>query len=183
MSLVSASNHSKQTAKHRRLECPSWLIAGISLLALVCGADPMFRAPTLSSNEGSSVRIELGESMFAFYRGIKRHVHHEFEAACAAEIDGHPRLAFSHLERAHVLGQRSTRLHVLAHWRMLEWAVRQRECSEAIGQLWRIIGAAISTGVGWVPVGNTGGTNVSGFQSMPVPADLQAIIDTAHTES
>jgi hypothetical protein len=29
----------------------------------------------------------------------------------------------------------------------------------------------------WVPVGNTGGANVSAARPMPVPSDLQAILD------
>ena len=33
---------------------------------------------------------------------------------------------FTHLERAHVLGQASTREHVRVHWRMVTWAGRPR---------------------------------------------------------
>ena len=66
-------------------------------------------------------------------------------------------------ERAHVLGQRSTALHVLAHLRMARWAFHQKDMAELRGQLMRIIGAATKTVFGWVPTGNTGGANVSPF--------------------
>ncbi|AGW95354.1 hypothetical protein N234_35415 [Ralstonia pickettii DTP0602] len=37
----------------------------------------------------------------------------------------------------------------------------------------------LTTWLGWLPIGNTGGANVSGFKAMPVPADLQRLIDAA----
>ncbi len=83
---------------------------------------------------------------------------------------------FHHLERAHVLGQSSTREHVRVHWRMFRWALREGDTHEAIGQLVRIVGAATKTAMGWVPHGNTGGTNVSPFRRMPIAPDLAAQI-------
>jgi hypothetical protein len=120
-----------------------------------------------------------GEPMSTYYHHINHHVQLELASARAADAKGDTRLAFSHLERAHILGQRSTRLHVLTHWRMMCWGLRQRQCREVFGQLWRIVGATLSTAIGLVPAGNTGGANVSGFRKMPVPKELQAIIDTA----
>ena len=87
--------------------------------------------------------------------------------------------SFKHLERAHVLGQSSTRLHVMAHWHMLTWAVRNVSPGESIAQVVRIIGAATKTAIGLVPEGNTGGSNVSPFKRMAVPGDLAAIIERA----
>ncbi len=116
--------------------------------------------------------------MPTYYYRIKHHVQTELASARVAEAKGDIQLAFSHLERAHILGQRSTRLHVLTHWRMMSWGLRQRQCGEVFGQLWRIVGATLSTAIGLVPAGNTGGANVSGFRKMPVPVELQAIIDT-----
>lgn len=87
--------------------------------------------------------------------------------------------AFQHLERAHVLGQASTREHVRVHWAMLRWGVRQRDRKEILGQLFRLIGALTKTSIGLVPTGNTGGSNVSPFQTLPIPAELQAHIDRA----
>lgn len=89
------------------------------------------------------------------------------------------RQAFKHLERAHVLGQSSTLLHVRVHWRMLVWGVRHRSAREVFGQVLRISGAALLTPFGLVPPGNTGGANVSPIEPMAIPFDLQGEIDAA----
>lgn len=84
--------------------------------------------------------------------------------------------AFHHLERAHVLGQRRTWLHVKSHlgmWR-IGWLSADRR--EVFGQSTRLIAALLLSRV-WVPVGNTGGANVSAFWPMPVPEDLRAVLD------
>ncbi|RYY96306.1 MAG: DUF3703 domain-containing protein [Comamonadaceae bacterium] len=103
----------------------------------------------------------------------------ELDAAAAAEAQGRFTTAFSHLERAHVLGQGATILHLLVHWRMLAFAVRARRPGDCYGQAWRLLAAALFTALGLVPRGNTGGTGVSGFRPLPVPADLQATLDRA----
>ena len=95
------------------------------------------------------------------------------------ERRGNAHAAFRHLERAHVLGQMATGSHVRVHWLMLRWALRHRKPREAVGQLTRIVGAATKTALGWVPQGNTGGSNVSPFQNMPIPAELQEQLDEA----
>ena len=53
------------------------------------------------------------------------------------------------------------------------------KAGEALGQLWRLVAAAMMTGIGWLPEGNTGGANVSGFRRMPIPPDLQRVMDAA----
>ena len=83
--------------------------------------------------------------------------------------------AFRHLERAHILGQASTIQHVRAHWHMFMWGLRSKASRETFGQLIRMVGAALKTAIGRVPSGNTGGSDVSPFKSMPVPQELDAI--------
>ena len=83
---------------------------------------------------------------------------------------------FEYLERAHILAQTSTYQHVRVHWLMLRWAIGQRDVPECLGQIVRIVGAASKTALGLVPIGNTGGSNVSAFRSMPVPADLAVLL-------
>jgi hypothetical protein len=95
----------------------------------------------------------------------------------AASVDGDE--AFAHLERAHVLGQASTREHVRVHWAMLRWASRHRDGREFLGQLVRLAAAATKTFVGMVPTGNTGGANVHPLRPMPIDADLADIIERA----
>ncbi len=114
-----------------------------------------------------------------FARRIQPWVQIELDAAHTAEARAEHDVAFRHLERAHVLGQAATTLHVRVHWRMLLWALRHREAGEAAGQLARLAAAAVMTGIGWLPTGNTGGANVSAFQRMPIPPDLQRVIDDA----
>ncbi len=101
----------------------------------------------------------------------------EWSLAGAARDAGDLATAFHHLERAHILGQRSTRLHVRSHIGMLGIAWRRRDAREITGQLTRIVAAALFSRL-WVPVGNTGGANVTATRPMPVPSDLQAILDT-----
>ena len=84
--------------------------------------------------------------------------------------------AFRHFERAHILGQRHTVRHVRAHWAMLQAGWLIRDYSEIVGQLTRILGAAVLTKI-WIPHGNTGWANVSAFARMPVPADLRELLE------
>ncbi len=119
--------------------------------------------------------------MSEFGRRIRPYVEREILAAYQAVVQGKPEVAFSHLERAHILGQTSTVEHVRVHWHMFLWSIRQRNVRDCLGQLLRIVGAAVSTSVGLVPRGNTGGTNVNPFKSMPIPPELAALIEEART--
>lgn len=112
-----------------------------------------------------------------FTSAISTYVEHELSEAEALMAQGKPKEAFSHLESAHVLGQKSTKWHVLAHLRMLQWAVRNRDIRECLGQLLRIVGAATKTAIGLVPTGNTGGSNVSPFRPMPLNDQHRVILE------
>lgn len=117
--------------------------------------------------------------MSEFGRRIRPYVQQEILAAYQAEARGQSDVAFSHLERAHILGQTSTVEHVRVHCHMFLWGIRQRNVGESLGQLLRIVGAAIGTAFGLVPKGNTGGTNVNSFKSMPIAPELAALIEKA----
>lgn len=117
--------------------------------------------------------------MSTFARRIRSSVQLELDQASQADANGWADAAFRHLERAHVLGQAATVEHVRAHWHMFLWALRHRRPGELAGQVWRLTGAALMTGFGWLPDGNTGGANVSAFRRMPIPPDLQRVIDAA----
>ena len=116
-----------------------------------------------------------------FGHRIRAYVDLELHAAQAAERAGNASAAFHHLERAHVLGQRSTVQHVRVHMRMLMWGMRHHNLSEVAGQVTRLIGAATKTWLGLVPEGNTGGANVSAFKPLPIPDDLADLIDVARS--
>ena len=112
----------------------------------------------------------------SFRTRIRPFVQAEIAASIAQRQLGNHQLEFKHLERAHVLGQASTIEHVRTHCLMLLWAVRNKAPRELLGQVFRIVGAATKTAFGLVPRGNTGGADVSPFQPMRVPADLEAIL-------
>jgi Protein of unknown function (DUF3703) len=84
---------------------------------------------------------------------------------------------FVHLERAHVIGQASVWPHARSHWLMLIVELRRRRPVAVIGQAVRIVLGALGSAVGVVPVGNTGGSNVSMFKRMPIAPELQRVID------
>lgn len=118
-----------------------------------------------------------------FARRIRRDVDIELLAAKTATLRGDQAKSFHHLERAPVLGQASTAEHVRVHFQMLIWAIRQRRVGEVLGQILRIVGAATKTAFGLVPHGNTGGSDVPPYKSMPVPPDLAALIMAAREGS
>jgi hypothetical protein len=96
----------------------------------------------------------------------------ELDAAYRSRCAGELERAFTHLERAHVLGQRLTWVHVQAHLGMLQIGWARRDFREVTGQLLRILFSRI-----WVPIGNTGGANVPAMKPMPISADLRAILE------
>ena len=85
--------------------------------------------------------------------------------------------AFHHLERAHVIGQCFVGAHSKIHWLMFTLEVRRRRLSAAIGQAIRLVLGAIGSAIGVVPIGNTGGSDISMFRRLPIAPDLQEIID------
>lgn len=85
-------------------------------------------------------------------------------------------LAFSHLERAHILGQSYSIAHARTHWWMLKIGLRSRDIVEILGQLPRILGALLFSRI-WVPIGNTGGARVPPFKPMPISHELQVLLD------
>lgn len=81
--------------------------------------------------------------------------------------------AYRHVERAHIIGQSCVWPHTHSHLLFLLIGYRRRDYREILGQLARIPLGMLGSALGRVPVGNSGGANVSMFQRMPIPADLQ----------
>lgn len=79
---------------------------------------------------------------------------------------------FYHLENAHVLGQQDVARHTLSHIWMLRVAWKKRNWKELAGQLFRASAALVITPF-WVPLGNTGGANVSATQAMEIRPELR----------
>ncbi|WP_027501326.1 DUF3703 domain-containing protein [Rhodococcus sp. UNC363MFTsu5.1] len=81
-----------------------------------------------------------------------------------------------HLERAHIISQPYPWLHTRNHAAMLALALTQRDRSEALGQVVRIIVAAPGSLSGRYPEGNTGRASVGLTTPMRVPDDLAEIV-------
>ena len=108
---------------------------------------------------------------------LRPHFEAELQAAHLATSRHDLPTAFAHLERAHILGQRWALSHTHTHLLMLRHGWRTRDRREMLGQVPRIVFGFIMSFVGRVPTGNTGGANVSPEQPMPIPADLQLLLN------
>ncbi len=84
--------------------------------------------------------------------------------------------SWSHLERAHIIGQPYPIEHTAVHWKMLHFGLKIKNSKEVIGQIPRLLFGGIKSFVGKIPTGNTGGANVNALKHMEIPEDLQEII-------
>jgi hypothetical protein len=100
----------------------------------------------------------------------------EMAAACRAFEAGRLDESFRHLEVAHVLGQRYVVPHVRTHWLMLRIGMRRRSVGQVWGQAVRIVLGALGSGVNVVPIGNTGGTNISMFKRLHLDPSVAEIL-------
>jgi hypothetical protein len=76
----------------------------------------------------------------------------------------------------HIIAQPFWGLHLAIHGAMFSLAIRQRDWSEALGQIFRLLLAPIGALTGKLPIGNTGRSTVSAFQPMPIPPDLLELL-------
>jgi hypothetical protein len=111
----------------------------------------------------------MPETLRPYYEKELQHAH-----TCLEQ--GQVLAAWRHLERAHILGQSYPKEHTLVHAKMLVFGIKTKNTREIIGQLPRLLVGGIKSWAGTIPVGNTGGANVSPIKPMPIPADLQQII-------
>ena len=101
---------------------------------------------------------------------------HEMQLAMHAKNNGDLRLAFHHYERAHILSQKYTFPHVKSHLGMLYIGYLRKDAREIFGQCIRVLAALVFSKL-WVPIGNTGGANVSALKPMPIPDDLKQLLN------
>jgi hypothetical protein len=114
---------------------------------------------------------------------LRRAFDREIALGQALIASGDLERAMRHLERAHVLGQPFVGAHWKAHASMLALELRRRKFAAAWGQVLRLLLGAIGSAVGIIPVGNTGGSDISMFKRLPIAPDLQAIIDGSGADS
>lgn len=101
----------------------------------------------------------------------------EMGIACDLYAGGDFAGAFRRFERAHILGQRNLIPHLLSHWWMLKVAIRTVDGREICGQMLRGFAVFLGYAFDWIPVGNTGGANVSALKPMPLPTEFQQYFD------
>ena len=84
-------------------------------------------------------------------------------------------IAWSHLERAHIIGQRYPYAHTYVHWKMLLFGIKTKSSKEIIGQIPRLIFGGVKSFVGEIPVGNPGGANVPPLKPFPIDNEIREI--------
>lgn len=107
---------------------------------------------------------------------IKQAFEFEMDTARRLVKAGDLETAFSHLERAHVIGQQYVVPHVRSHWWMLRIGLKRHSMTEIWGQAIRIALGAFGSAVGIVPTGNTGGTDINIFRKLSIQPDIEKIL-------
>ncbi|MEI1278052.1 DUF3703 domain-containing protein [Leptospira venezuelensis] len=97
--------------------------------------------------------------------------------------EGNLNESWRHLERAHLIGQYYPAPHTGSHFRMLLFAIEQKDRKEILGQLLRVSLGWLGSWLNRIPVGNTGGANVPIMQPMPIPKDLLDLLTNADQEA
>ncbi|MCW7469561.1 DUF3703 domain-containing protein [Leptospira kanakyensis] len=110
---------------------------------------------------------------------LKQKFQEEMEIAKKLYKDSKYTESFSHLERAHILGQRFVVPHTVNHWWMLKVGIRKKDRKEIFGQVIRLAVAGIGSLIGRVPIGNTGGSNIGIMKVLPIEGDLKDLFEKA----
>ncbi|GGD13210.1 hypothetical protein GCM10011368_13960 [Hyunsoonleella pacifica] len=85
--------------------------------------------------------------------------------------------AWYHLERSHIIGQSYPIEHTYSHWLMLKFGISQKNTKEVFGQIIRLIVGGWKSFINHVPLGNTGGANVPPLRCMPIPNDIEKLLE------
>lgn len=112
-------------------------------------------------------------------QSLKSYFQAELDSYKTALGKGHLQQAWSHLERAHIIGQRYPFAHSYVHWKMLLFGIKIKSAKEVIGQIPRLLVGGVKSFVGKVPVGNPGGANVPPLKPFPIAEDIQEIFKRA----
>ena len=112
-------------------------------------------------------------------QSLKPYYDQELQHYTEAYSNGHLQIAWQHLERAHIIGQRYPFAHSYVHWKMLQFGFRIKSAKEVFGQIPRLVFGGVKSFVGKVPVGNPGGANVPPLKPFPIAEDLQQLFKNA----
>lgn len=108
---------------------------------------------------------------------LREHFERELAQAVEERSRGARASAWNHLERAHILSQAHAGAHLRVHGALFAFAWRTRDWREVLGQIPRLLLAVPGSLLGLAPRGNTGGANVGIFTPMPLPEDIQEILN------
>ena len=100
----------------------------------------------------------------------------EMTAAAGLYASGEFAQSFRHLEIAHVLGQHQVVAHARTHYWMLKIGIQRRSLREVWGQAIRIVLGIVGSAIGIVPLGNTGGTDISMFKRLPLDPHIEKLM-------
>jgi len=109
---------------------------------------------------------------------LKAYYNTEMEKYRSAYLNENLNIAWNHLERAHIIGQKYPYEHTFVHWKMLQFGFKIKSSKEIIGQIPRL-----KSFVGKIPIGNPGGANVPPLKPYPIEHDLQEIFIKAGVSS
>ena len=112
-------------------------------------------------------------------QSLKPYYNKELQNYAEAYAIGHLQIAWQHLERAHIIGQRYPFAHSYVHWKMLQFGLKIKSAKEVFGQIPRLVFGGVKSFVGKVPVGNPGGANVPPLKPFPIAEDLQQLFKNA----
>lgn len=110
-------------------------------------------------------------------KGLVPHYDNTLQLYYALVEQGHLSQAWAQLERAHIIGQAYPYQHTQVHWLMLKFGMNIKSMSEIIGQIPRLLVGGVKSFVGVIPIGNTGGANVSPLKPMEIPEDIKQLLD------
>lgn len=107
----------------------------------------------------------------------------QYRRFCESRRIGDEAAAWQALEWEHMLSQPYMGAHLASHWHMFRYAIELGDAREAAGQAMRFLLVPLGSLTGRLPAGNNGRARVSAFEPMPMPEDLEALIETARSEA
>lgn len=107
----------------------------------------------------------------------------QYRRFCESRRIGDEAAAWRALEWEHMLSQPYMGAHLASHWHMFRYAIELGDAREAAGQAVRFLLVPLGSLTGRLPAGNNGRARVSAFEPMPMPEDLEALIETARSEA
>ena len=108
--------------------------------------------------------------------GLKEFYLNELNLYRSSLLNGNLNQAWYHLERSHIIGQSYPIEHSYSHWLMLKFGFRQRNTKEALGQVVRLLVGGWKSFINYIPLGNTGGSNVPPLKKMELPRDIANVL-------